>query len=146
MSGVWDTEKETERRRWGGLSFQSNACQALTKVLVLRGGEGVRDMDWGDGRARRDTDLQQGLFQGSLHSPRLHFDWYQTDSTSLSLPETRQLALQPCCSFTFWCSASTYEGEITQRGGAEQHPPRLRLRSNLISQVNPTRKHTYNSQ
>lgn len=49
-----------------GLSFQSDACQALTKVLVFWG-----DVTWiGGGTNRRGgTDLQQGLFQGSLHSP-----------------------------------------------------------------------------
>lgn len=52
----------------------------------------------------------------------------------------------PAAVLLFGAALPLYEGEITQRGGAEQHPPRLRLRSNLISQVNPTRKHTYNSQ
>lgn len=62
-SRVWDTEKETERRRGGRPSFQSDACQALTKVLVFRGGEGVRDMVWGDGRARRDTISSRDYFK-----------------------------------------------------------------------------------
>lgn len=45
---AWDREKETEKRR-GGVSFQSDACQALTKVLVFWGG---CDMDWGMDKAR----------------------------------------------------------------------------------------------
>lgn len=60
------TLKRRQKKR-GGVSFQSDACQALTKVLVFRGG-GVRH-GLGDGRAGRNTALQQGLFQGSLHSP-----------------------------------------------------------------------------
>lgn len=37
------TLKRRQKKR-GGVSFQSDACQALTKVLVFRGG---CDMDWG---------------------------------------------------------------------------------------------------
>lgn len=37
---VWNTEKQTEKRE-GGVSFQSDACQALTKVLVFWG-----DVTW----------------------------------------------------------------------------------------------------
>lgn len=103
------------------MSFQSDACQALTKVLVFRGGEGERDMDWGDGRARRDTDLQQGLFQGSLHSPSVHFHSYQTNKQfrnfrRLSTSDTRQPALKPCCSLHFWHGAPANQGKIIRRG------------------------------
>lgn len=38
---AWNSEKETEKREGLGVSFQSDACQALTKVLVFWG-----DVTW----------------------------------------------------------------------------------------------------
>lgn len=82
MSGVWDTEKETEKEREGAV-FSVRCLPGLNESTCFSGGEGVCDKDWGgwgERRARRDTDLQQGLFQGSLHSTAcLHFNRCQSN-------------------------------------------------------------------
>lgn len=92
------TLKRRQKKGGGEAVFSVRCLPGLNESTCFSGGW---DMDWGDGRARRDTDLQQGLFQGSLHSRRLHLDCNQANPTSLSPPETHQLVLQPCCTTTF---------------------------------------------
>lgn len=91
------------------------------------------DTNWGDGRAQRDTDLQQVLFQGSLHSPRLHFNWYQTAAIlNFYLEHTNWRFDSAAVLFLvryFYLRGQDHPA-WGEEGEAKQHPPR---RFNLIS-------------
>lgn len=122
------TLKGRQKKGGGVLSFQSDACQALTKALVFRGGEVVCDTDWvaggfGGVDELGGTQISSGdYFKEVCTVPRLHFNWYQTSDVcgcnqrlstcnALTGPWT-QLRFYSCR------GASTREGEIIQRRGS----------------------------
>lgn len=135
-SGVWDAERETEKRR-GGVSFQSDACQALTKVLVFRGGEGrVTRIGGREGMDELGgTQISSGdYFKEVCTVPCLHFNWYQTSDVRgcnqcLSTWNS-QLALGSSCGLTLGAVLTLARATSSSVGGTEQHPQQ---RFNLIS-------------